>query len=336
MEDTLNNNEENNKIFNMLIEERRKYLIDKSKEFKKQYFIYDNRERARINRLKQRLASQNDNNIVIPPIINEDKLKTTLKKNDNNTIATCPILQQNGQLFRDTIDSYFKKIKPEISRNDDNEITELINEIIQTPPIINESEPIDKPPNKKLPKTPVKNSKKTVKNSKEPVKECVIDKLPDEEPVKVCEIQKLPYEEPVKVCEIQKLPDEEPVKVCETDKIPDEILSKDTIYADRIVANQYIYADKQDSINVKISDLIQKCDDNTYTTSVIYADTVIAKNFILEDDKEGILTNPTSIKSNTANIIIPIEYINDIYISMPKNSNSHMRIDGNYCYISFN
>ena len=62
-------------IFNMSIPERREILKTKCEDFKKEYFTYDNRERARIRREKNKTENPKDDiKISHDPLLNSNHI----------------------------------------------------------------------------------------------------------------------------------------------------------------------------------------------------------------------------------------------------------------------
>jgi hypothetical protein len=110
----MNNTTEYERIFNMSTNERRQILKDKDQDFKKEYFAYDNRERARIRRQSKKTDEDN---------------KDT---NQNITISQDPLLNSNPKLFKQKIDELFKttKINAQISNSN----IDIVNEVINNPP----------------------------------------------------------------------------------------------------------------------------------------------------------------------------------------------------------
>ena len=105
------------RIFNMSINERRQLLKDKDQDFKKEYFAYDNRERARIRRQKNKT--------------NED---------NKDMISHDQQLNTNPALFKEKIEELFKNAKKNAEISNSN----IVNEIINNPPpiqIINNPSP---------------------------------------------------------------------------------------------------------------------------------------------------------------------------------------------------
>lgn len=94
----MTNTAEYENIFKMSIQERREILKTKDEDFKKKYFTYDNRERARIRREK-------------------DKTGNT---KDDYKISHDPLLNSNHIIFNEKISDMFKtaKINAEINSID--------------------------------------------------------------------------------------------------------------------------------------------------------------------------------------------------------------------------
>ena len=119
----MDNTAEYERIFNMTIEERRKLLKEKDQEFKKEYFAYDNRQRARIRR-EAKKANENSSNI--------------------SHISHDPILNSNPELFRQKIDDMFKIAQQNAIIYNSN--IDIVNEVINnTPEQVNNQPPIQQP-----------------------------------------------------------------------------------------------------------------------------------------------------------------------------------------------
>ena len=101
-------------VFKMSMKERRDYLKDKPDDYKKKYFQYDNRERSKLNRLKNK--TKNDNTDTKP----------------NITISHDPLLNSNPSLFKEKIDEMFKNAK--IDARNSNSNIDIVNEVINNPP----------------------------------------------------------------------------------------------------------------------------------------------------------------------------------------------------------
>jgi len=119
----MDNTAEYERIFNMTIEERRKLLKEKDQEFKKEYFAYDNRQRAR-NRREAKKTDDNSSNIT--------------------HISQDPVLNNNPVLFKQKIDDMFKNAQQNAIINNSN--IDIVSEVINNPinPINN---PINNPVN---------------------------------------------------------------------------------------------------------------------------------------------------------------------------------------------
>jgi len=119
----MDNTAEYERIFNMTIEERRKLLKEKDQDFKKEYFAYDNRQRAR-NRRQAKNTDDNSSNIT--------------------HISQDPVLNNNPQLFKQKIDDMFKNAQQNAIINNSN--IDIVSEVINNPinPINN---PINNPVN---------------------------------------------------------------------------------------------------------------------------------------------------------------------------------------------
>jgi len=119
----MDNTAEYERIFNMTIEERRKLLKEKDQEFKKEYFAYDNRQRAR-NRREAKKTDDNSSNIT--------------------HISQDPVLNNNPVLFKQKIDDMFKNAHQNAIISNSN--IDIVSEVINNPinPINN---PINNPVN---------------------------------------------------------------------------------------------------------------------------------------------------------------------------------------------
>jgi len=119
----MDNTAEYERIFNMSIEERRKLLKEKDQEFKKEYFAYDNRQRAR-NRREAKKTDDNSSNIT--------------------HISQDPVLNNNPVLFKQKIDDMFKNAHQNAIISNSN--IDIVSEVINNPinPINN---PINNPVN---------------------------------------------------------------------------------------------------------------------------------------------------------------------------------------------
>jgi hypothetical protein len=119
------NTTEYERIFNMSIPERREILKNKDANFKKEYFTYDNRERARMRR---------------------DKNKTENPKEDYK-ISHDPILNSNHIIFNEKISDMFKTAKINAEKNSIDIVSQIIAPNPPNPPT---------PPNPpKLPTLPI-------------------------------------------------------------------------------------------------------------------------------------------------------------------------------------
>ena len=155
----MDNTAEYERIFNMSIDERRKLLKEKDKDFKKEYFTYDNRERAR----KRRQAKQTENK---EPVITDDFVKKLL----NTPIQSDIELGKDGKLFKAKVDNFFKQITPSepvkepspIIKEDQPIIKEDKLIIKEDQPIIKEDQPI------------IKEDQPVKTNKKEPVKKAPV------------------------------------------------------------------------------------------------------------------------------------------------------------------
>ena len=98
------NTTEYERIFNMTIPERREILKNKDANFKKEYFTYDNRERARMRR---------------------DKNKTENPKEDYK-ISHDPILNSNHIIFNEKISDMFKTAKINAEKNSIDIVSQII------------------------------------------------------------------------------------------------------------------------------------------------------------------------------------------------------------------
>ena len=119
----MDNTAEYERIFNMTIEERRKLLKEKDQDFKKEYFAYDNRQRAR-NRREAKKTDDNSSNIT--------------------HISQDPVLNNNPVLFKQKIDDMFKNAHQNAIISNSN--IDIVSEVINNPinPINN---PINNPVN---------------------------------------------------------------------------------------------------------------------------------------------------------------------------------------------
>ena len=98
------NTTEYERIFNMTIPERREILKNKDADFKKEYFTYDNRERARIRR---------------------EKDKTENPKEDYK-ISHDPLLNTNHIIFNEKISDMFKTAKINAEKNSIDIVSQII------------------------------------------------------------------------------------------------------------------------------------------------------------------------------------------------------------------
>ena len=135
----MDNTAEYERIFNMTIEERRKLLKDKDQDFKKEYFAYDNRERAR----RRREAKRTDEN---KQLIDNGVPDDIVKKVLNAPIQTDMELGKDGLLFKQKVDDFFKQILPK----EDQPVKETIKEEDQPVKEIKkeEEQPVIKQPSK--------------------------------------------------------------------------------------------------------------------------------------------------------------------------------------------
>ena len=119
----MDNTAEYERIFNMSINDRRQLLKEKDQEFKKEYFAYDNRQRAR-NRRQAKNTDDNSSNIT--------------------HISQDPVLNNNPQLFKQKIDDMFKNAQQNAIISNSN--IDIVSEVINNPinPINN---PINNPVN---------------------------------------------------------------------------------------------------------------------------------------------------------------------------------------------
>ena len=155
----MDNTAEYERIFNMSIDERRKLLKEKDKDFKKEYFTYDNRERAR----KRRQAKQTENK---EQVITDDFVKKVL----NTPIQSDIELGKDGKLFKAKVDNFFKQITP--------------SEPVKEPsPIIKEDKPIIKEDKLiiKEDKPIIKEDQPVKTNKKEPVKKEPVKSILDDQ-----------------------------------------------------------------------------------------------------------------------------------------------------------
>lgn len=106
------NTTEYERIFNMTIPERREILKNKDADFKKEYFTYDNRERARIRR---------------------DKNKTENPKEDYK-ISHDPLLNSNHIIFNEKISDMFKNAKINAEKNSIDIVSQIIAPKLPNPP----------------------------------------------------------------------------------------------------------------------------------------------------------------------------------------------------------
>ena len=121
----MDNTAEYERISSMTIQERRKLLKEKDANFKKEYFTYDNRERARMRR---------------------DKNKTENPKEDYK-ISHDPILNSNHIIFNEKISDMFKTAKINAEKNSIDIVSQIIAPNPPNPPT---------PPNPpKLPTLPI-------------------------------------------------------------------------------------------------------------------------------------------------------------------------------------
>jgi hypothetical protein len=146
----MDNTAEYERIFNMSINDRRQLLKEKDQDFKKEYFAYDNRQRAR-NRRNAKKTDDNSSNIT--------------------HISQDPLLNSNPQLFKQKIDDMFKNAQQNAIINNSNIdiVSEIINnpvnikeDIIINPPAPKEEKPINNPINN--PVNPVNIQKDIIDN----------------------------------------------------------------------------------------------------------------------------------------------------------------------------
>jgi len=151
----MDNMAEYERIFNMTIDERRKLLKEKDQDFKKEYFAYDNRERARRRREAKKTdenKQQIDNGVSVVP---DDIVKKVL----NTPIQTDMELGKDGKLFKAKVDDFFKQILPK----EDQPVKE------EDQPVKEEDQPVkEEPVIKQSPKP--KQAPKQTKPKEEPVK----------------------------------------------------------------------------------------------------------------------------------------------------------------------
>ena len=151
----MDNMAEYERIFNMTIDERRKLLKEKDQDFKKEYFAYDNRERARRRREAKKTdenKQQIDNGVSVVP---DDIVKKVL----NSPIQTDMELGKDGKLFKAKVDDFFKQILPK----EDQPVKE------EDQPVKEEDQPVkEEPVIKQSPKP--KQAPKQTKPKEEPVK----------------------------------------------------------------------------------------------------------------------------------------------------------------------
>jgi len=106
----MDNTAEYERIFNMSINDRRQLLKEKDQDFKKEYFAYDNRQRAR-NRRNAKKTDDNSSNIT--------------------HISQDPLLNSNPQLFKQKIDDMFKNAQQNAIISNSN--IDIVSEIINNP-----------------------------------------------------------------------------------------------------------------------------------------------------------------------------------------------------------
>ena len=106
----MDNTAEYERIFNMSINDRRQLLKEKDQDFKKEYFAYDNRQRAR-NRRNAKKTDDNSSNIT--------------------HISQDPILNNNPVLFKQKIDDMFKNAQQNAIISNSN--IDIVSEIINNP-----------------------------------------------------------------------------------------------------------------------------------------------------------------------------------------------------------
>jgi hypothetical protein len=154
----MDNTAEYERIFNMTINDRRQLLKEKDQDFKKEYFAYDNRQRAR-NRRNAKKTDDNSSNIT--------------------HISQDPILNNNPELFKQKIDDMFKNAQQNAIISNSN--IDIVSEIINNP--IN---PINNPVNIKEdiiinPVNPVNIQKDIINNPPVPKEEKPITDFKDED-----------------------------------------------------------------------------------------------------------------------------------------------------------
>ena len=163
----MDNTAEYERIFNMSINDRRQLLKEKDQDFKKEYFAYDNRQRAR-NRRQAKNTDDNSSNIT--------------------HISQDPVLNNNPQLFKQKIDDMFKNAQQNAIINNSNIdiVSEIINnpvnikeDIIINPPAPKEEKPINNPINN--PVNPVNIQKDIINNPPVPKEGKPITDFKDED-----------------------------------------------------------------------------------------------------------------------------------------------------------
>ena len=71
--------------------------------------------------------------------------------------------------------------------------------------------------------------------------------------------------------------------------------------------------------------IIDFTDKEVFYKKVVYADLIVAKDFCYENEEDGENINPDTIKEmKNYNIKIPIQYLSEVFVKMPINSNNRM------------
>jgi len=82
--------------------------------------------------------------------------------------------------------------------------------------------------------------------------------------------------------------------------------------------------------------IIDFTDKEVFYKKVVYADLIVAKDFCYENEEDGENINPDTIKEmKNYNIKIPIQYLSEVFVKMPINSNNRMICDTENMYIFF-
>jgi len=216
----MDNTAEYERIFNMTINDRRQLLKEKDQEFKKEYFAYDNRQRAR-NRRQAKKTDDNSSNIT--------------------HISQDPVLNNNPVLFKQKIDDMFKNAQQNaiISNSNIDIVSEIINnpvnikeniiinpvnikkDIINNPPVPQEEKPINNPIN-----NPVNIQQDIINNPVNPVKPVNIKK---------------------DIINNPPAPQQEKPIIDFNDK---EVFYQKVVYADLIVAKDFCYENAEDGENI--------------------------------------------------------------------------------------